>query len=627
MNQHILEHAQVPEHSCGFMQAVSGGTPMLQRVHTGAGQAEYVCYHAEDWLTLIGYPIRGEYSHEGFLLAKSQALEQCQASHFFAAGPHMPPQWQDYVQEKDVFYTLCSSANVPSKLRRVVRKAQDCLRIEEGRAFTAAHHRLWTEFLGRKMSAPMRPAEINSVTDAQNSSAPMSLMVRKLFLATPKALEAPHTNLRLLNAFDAQGQLAACLLVDFAPLDFCAYILGAHSRLHYTAHAADALFAFMLQRSREEGKKYIHLGLGVNEGITRFKKKWGGKQAQPFVRAAWQEAQSSVTIQQDMSSLFLTAVGAKRLVEPGRMARASSHEDMTAFIGQSKRQIFATFPEQRPYAMLWKVQKGQNISWIGGSAHFFCYSFERSFQELFSKVDTVLFEGPLDAQSLRIVEAEGKHITPEQQPLLEHFTEKEIRNLERMVRGPEGKLARMLNMQAARRVDVRWYLTHARPWSALFTLWTGFLERKGWQQSVDLEAWNIAHDLGKNVVAMESLEEQLASLNSVPPMRVVRYFQNCGRWPSMIQKNVRSYLRGDLMQLMGTSAEFPTRTHTIISVRDERFRRRMRSFLEQGRTAVFVGTAHMLNLRNMLAEDGFTLTQVQPTLRHKIRHTVRQWRR
>ncbi len=636
----ILAQAQVPEHSCGFMQAVSGGAPMLLRVATSTGQADYVCYHADDWLTLIGYPVSGSYSHEGFLQAKSQALQQCHARHCFAIAPHMPPQYKDYIQEEDVFYTLASSAQVPPSLRRVVRKAQTALRIEEACVFTPAHRHLWTEFLGRKMLTQAKPKNgvqssfTNSISftnsaNSANSVAPMSLMVRKLFLATPNVLQAPQTKLRLLNAWDAHGHLAACLLVDFAPKDFCAYILGAHSRLHYTAHAADALFAFMLQRSQEEGKQYIHLGLGVNEGITRFKKKWGGQAAQPFVRAAWQETQSDVTFKQDISALFLTVLGTKKdtknLEQTERTERlgTNNYAEMTAFIGQSKRQIFASFPEQRPYAMLWKVQKGQNISWIGGSAHFFCYSFERSFRELFDKVDTVLFEGPLDAHSLQKVEAEGKTITPDQQPLLERLSEREIRSLERMVRGPEGTLARLLNMQAKRRVDVRWYLAHTRPWSALFTLWTSFLERKGWQQSVDLEAWNIAHALGKNVVAMESLEEQLASLNSVPPERVVRYFQSCSQWPKMIEKNVRSYLRGDLLQLMGTSAEFPTRTHTIISVRDERFRRRMRSFLEQGRAAVFVGTAHMLNLRNMLAEDGFTVTQVQPTWRHKLRYMLR----
>jgi hypothetical protein len=32
----------------------------------------------------------------------------------------------------------------------------------------------------------------------------------------------------------------------------------------------------MVEMSVEYGKKYVHLGLGVNEGIRRFKMKWGG---------------------------------------------------------------------------------------------------------------------------------------------------------------------------------------------------------------------------------------------------------------------------------------------------------------------------------------------------------------
>jgi hypothetical protein len=32
----------------------------------------------------------------------------------------------------------------------------------------------------------------------------------------------------------------------------------------------------MIEMSKQYGKHYIHLGLGVNEGIRGFKKKWGG---------------------------------------------------------------------------------------------------------------------------------------------------------------------------------------------------------------------------------------------------------------------------------------------------------------------------------------------------------------
>ncbi len=606
----LLAAATVPEHSVHFMSAVSGGTPFLQD--------GYLCFAAEDWLTLIGYPLLqadgtpAQHSPEAFLAAKNKAVQRTGATQCFAMAPNLPPELSPHIQDQDVFYTLDAKAPLPAKVRGPVRKAQKHLRLECGQEFTPEHRRLWTEFLSR---APK-----------ENTRA-MTPMVRRLFLAVPKIMQDPQCQVRLLNAWDAQGHLAATLLVDLAPKNFCSYLLGAHSRLYYTPHAADALFAFMLQLACQEEKVYIHLGLGVHEGITRFKRKWGGLPAQNYVLAHWQEAASS-HFGADMQQLFAALAGGIPTSAPAAKGMVNNteeinHQDIAAFLGKSKRQIMASLPEQRPHAMLWRVQKGDKISWIGGSAHFFCYSFEQAFRALFAHVDTVLFEGPLDAAALQVVEAEGKTLTPEQQPLLPFLNEAEICALERMVRGPEGFWAHMLNMQAQRLVDVRWYLAHARPWAALFTLWTGFLERKDWHQSVDLEAWQIAHDMGKQVVAMESLEEQLASLNAVPPERVVRYFQHCHRWPRMIRKNVKAYLRGDLIQLMGTSAEFPTRTHTIISLRDERFRRRMRPFLEQGRCAVFVGTAHMLNLRTMLAEDGFTLTQVQPTLSHKLRAWLR----
>jgi uncharacterized protein YbaP (TraB family) len=59
--------------------------------------------------------------------------------------------------------------------------------------------------------------------------------------------------------------------------------------------------------------------------------------------------------------------------------------------------------------------------------------------------------------------------------------------------------------------------------------------------------------------------------------------------------------------LFGTSVEFPTRTEMVIHRRDIRFVDRMRPFIEEGRCAVFVGSAHMINLRGMLAEEGFSV--------------------
>ncbi len=571
----ILELATVPEHSVNFMQAVSGGKAWVIN--------NYLCFSADDWLTMVGYPLKGSYNHENFLLAKAEAIQKTKASACFLVAPDIPPSLNAIIDERDGFYTLPSTASIPSRLKNPIAKAESKLRVEMSNVFTPEHRRLWTEFMSRV---------------ALNNK------VRSLFASTAQVISKNIENLYLLNAWNNENHLVASLLLDFAPKSFCSYILGAHSKTHYVPHAADLLFAHMIKISKERHKEYIHLGLGVNDGISRFKRKWGGVKTLPFVMASWQE-KSQHSLQEHATTILKAVVG-------------KSQDNMASLVGLSKREIWATLPEQRPYAMLWEVQKNGRKSWIGGSAHFFCYSFERSFSELFSHAHTVIFEGPLDNESLKIVEGKGRELNAEQQPLFNRLTHEEIQKLSRMVRGAEGFLPRILNMEAKRKIDVEWYLKNTRPWTALFTMWTGFLERQGWGQSVDLEAWNLAHQMGKTVVAMESLEEQLASLNSVPPERVVRYFQNCEKWPSMIKKNVKAYLAGDLMRLMGTSAEFPTRTKTIISMRDERFRQRMRPFMEQGGCVVFVGTAHMLNLRHMLVEDGFTLNKVYPTLKHKL---------
>jgi hypothetical protein len=46
--------------------------------------------------------------------------------------------------------------------------------------------------------------------------------------------------------------------------------------------ASDVLFHEMINVSNAHGKKYIHLGFGVNKGIRQFKKKWGGRPSRKY---------------------------------------------------------------------------------------------------------------------------------------------------------------------------------------------------------------------------------------------------------------------------------------------------------------------------------------------------------
>jgi uncharacterized protein YbaP (TraB family) len=551
----IHEKAAVPEHSVRFMAAMSGGEPFLVW--------PYMFIAAEDWLLAVGYPLENNYTPKHFEEALAEALRRTAARDCWAICPELPERLKGRLCDKDRYYVLALDTQIPGRLERLAGRAAATLKVEEGHAFTPAHRRLWTEFLGRAALPPN---------------------VRELYAGTESVLQrAP--GLSLLDAWDRDGNLAASLLLDSAPQRFTSYLLGARSRINFTPYASDLLFREMIRIARGNGKAFLHLGLGVNDGIRRFKTKWGGQPGMPYEMARWREQESL----REGVNHFMRTLAAM----PGET--------------MSKREFLAGLPQQRTFAMLWEIEKNGRRSWIAGTAHFFYYSFERSFRELFEKVDTVLFEGPLDQASLDEVSAIGRTPGPESPRIVDALSEEDIRRLEHVVCGPRGFWARFLGAEQKNPPKVHHLLSHTRHWMAFFSLWTGFLARRGWTQSVDLEAWHLALDMGKAVCGMESIPEQIETLESIPMPRIANFLRDCRKWDRYIKRNVRAYLKGDVDNMFGTSIEFPTRTELVIHRRDARFLDRMRPFIEEGRCAVFVGSAHMINLRGMLAEAGFSV--------------------
>jgi hypothetical protein len=591
----LLKRAAVPEHSVAFMQAMSGGTAFCEQ--------GFLFLYAEDWLMAVGYPLQ-EGEKTGFDAAFDEAVKRIARGRrighgktlsCFAIAPDLPERLHKFIRQQDWYYTLDTAQPIPRRLRAIAAKAAEKLTVTEDRQFGPAHRRLWAEFLARTQMQP-DVRELYARTEAVLAAGRASVSAGDALL-----------DVRLLNAHDAAGNLAASLLLDYSPKDFCTYIVGTHSRAHYTPHATDLLFASMLQNAAREGKRHIHAGLGVNEGIARFKRKWGGRPEIPYVMASWQET--------GRDGCYLSAP-----LPDADNAVMRYFFSNTAEL--SKQQIFDTLPRQRDFAMLFEVTKDGARSFLGGSAHFFRYSFSFFFQKLFEPLHTVIFEGSLDEDFLAAVERDGRS-PPQGAPCLaQSMTEDDIARLERVVYGPQGAVARLFGFARPRTVNVRELLEAGRPWFAFFSLWAAFLERLGWDQSVDMEAWRTAREMGKTVMGMESLHEQLDSLNSIPIARIVEYFRHCGEWPAYAKRNVKMYLAGDLPGMFGTSVEFPTRTEQVIGKRDECFRQRMRPYLEAGNCAVFVGSAHLVGLVPLLQEDGFSVRQMHSGLWSRVRRKL-----
>lgn len=249
--QYVLSRAYVPEHIVSLMQAISGGRPFLLE--------DYLGYVRDNWLIFVGYPLESRFTAEQGGTVVERAIETYRPEYLWFIGPAAPPALSEAAQQNDQYLRLDVERFKPkSALRRIVRKAAETLRVERAAAYTPAHKALVAEFMARQDLPPM---------------------VAELYRAMPDYL-AQTTTACALNAWDRVGNLSAFYVVEMAAHTFDTYVLGCYSKKHYTPHASDLLFFEMIKLARERDKKIINLGLGVNEGITRFKKKWGGE---PFL--------------------------------------------------------------------------------------------------------------------------------------------------------------------------------------------------------------------------------------------------------------------------------------------------------------------------------------------------------
>ncbi len=246
---YILTKAYVPEHIVSLMTLISKGDSFLMEDCLGLVK--------DNWLILVGYPLEGNFSRERCDRVLNRTVETFRPEVLWFIGPEIPASLKDSCKERqsDQYYVLdIAGLRIKPSLRRAVEKASGELIVERERVVSKEHEGLVTELLKRG-KVPER--------------------VRELYHAIPDYI-GRSSSAWTLNARDRAGRLAAFIVVELGAKNFSAYILGAHSKQHYVPHASDLLFLEMINMTRECGKNIIHLGLGVNSGIRRFKEKWGG---------------------------------------------------------------------------------------------------------------------------------------------------------------------------------------------------------------------------------------------------------------------------------------------------------------------------------------------------------------
>jgi len=256
---------------------------------------------------------------------------------------------------------------------------------------------------------------------------------------------------------------------------------------------------------------------------------------------------------------------------------------------------------------IWEIRKDGKTSYLVGTAHFFPYSFKSSLDRYIKNVRTAIFEGPLDDDNMaKVIKAgldnqDSNHLFDE----LDKKTIDEITNaLRPACRDPDSFY--IMDLCKLRMENpVYDMIKGMASWLAFFTIWSNYLKKNGWKYSVDLEAYTIATELGKNIVFLETIEEQIKVLKSLSRKRILEFLGSVDRWPILTQTYVECYLEGDLEKLRSMGLRFPSRHQSVIDHRDQIFYERMQAYLNEGEVIAFVGAPHVRGMSKLLRKDGY----------------------
>jgi uncharacterized protein YbaP (TraB family) len=292
----------------------------------------------------------------------------------------------------------------------------------------------------------------------------------------------------------------------------------------------------------------------------------------------------------------------------------------TSFLDESLRgqvirineKLLSLFSSEKELKTVWKIAKDGRTGFLAGTAHFFPYRLKKSLESYIQSTKVVLFEGPLDDQSMnRVVEQSLK--AEEATTLYEALDGQTIRKIRKLMGHlfrKSDSLSLILPFTSRGQDPLLVHFQSRSPWMAFFQIWSNFLKERGWKHSVDLEAWQIATQLGKEIIFLETIEEQIAGLAGIPWERFVQFFKKIDQWEEMFKTHADLYLQGEIETLLAATNEFPSRCPAIVERRDPVMFERMKGYFTKGEVIAFVGTAHIPGIQDRFRAEGYTIRQV-----------------
>jgi hypothetical protein len=270
----VTAEAVIPEQLLPYVRAVSGAAPKL--IGSCVGLV------AEGKVVLVGYPLHDPLDTEAMAEAVSEALDIRGHGHLTVIGPARPPQAPAESQiAEDCYYSLPLPPPSPvQKLRNLIRRASRELTIERGRRCGDDHLALVQRYLDERH---------------------LPTGTRHLFRQMPHYLAASSGSL-VLSGRLASGKLAAFVVGDFSALRTAFFMFCFRDPGLAPPGSTDFLLAGLLDEAHNRGQTIMNLGLGINEGVAFFKRKWGAVPFLPYVEVSWAPARPGLL--KRLSSVF-----------------------------------------------------------------------------------------------------------------------------------------------------------------------------------------------------------------------------------------------------------------------------------------------------------------------------------
>lgn len=246
----VYQNAYIPEHLTEYVCSISEAEPYLFE--------GYLYYLRGEHIIFIGYPLSKEFKEAEATDILLETVEKYKIKSVAVISPkNLKFNGKIIIENSDSYYLLeVSKFSLTGKLKNSVKRASKELTIEVSKKFTPYHSSIIEEYVNTK--------KFDEYTT-------------HIFQKIPRYIKTSKTSLLLNAKKNNNNSLVGFNILDLGSKNYAFYMFNFISRKSYTPGVSDLLMYEMTEIAKKERKDFINLGLGVNQGVLFFKKKWGGK--------------------------------------------------------------------------------------------------------------------------------------------------------------------------------------------------------------------------------------------------------------------------------------------------------------------------------------------------------------